>query len=53
MMSKQDGKESDLPDIEPVNLGLPMLKELGVLLVKWRIPSLSLTASFELESQVH
>ena len=34
MVSQLDGKEGDSPDIEPVNLGLPMLKELGV---KWLV----------------
>ena len=34
VMSQLDGKEGDSPDIEPINLGLPMLKELGV---KWLV----------------
>ena len=33
-MSQLDGNEGDSPDIEPVNLGLPMLKELGA---KWLV----------------
>ena len=34
MMSQLDGREGDSPDIEPINLGLPLLKELGV---KWLV----------------
>ena len=33
VMSQLDGNEGDSPDIEPVNLGLPMLKELGAKLL--------------------